>query len=215
MGAKTWMLVHSTGNPKDVLSGYPAPDREATIALVNRLYPGEKLLPLDDGNLYSTCPPDDEIVAGCFPGLVIVAAKEFGLDYPSRLEARFLQAFSAGTLYLHAMHSAVDWLAFGVWRNGTLQRSLSLSPNSGMLEDSGSRLPFEAPFWAGAHPATDPNDEDDTYPFVFHPLELGEAALQAFFGYQLEGVVDPSLLDPGRVSLMRFQRKKAWWRFGK
>jgi hypothetical protein len=111
------------------------------------------------------------------------------------------------------MHSAVDWLAFSVWRVGMLLRSLSLSSDGGILEDIRCRLPFEAPYWAGDHPAVDPSEDDAEYPFVFHPLELGEAALQEFFGYQLEGVVDLSQLEPERIPLMRFKRRKVWWQF--
>lgn len=214
MGAKTWMLVYTKDAPKQILNGYPQPDREATTALVRQLFSDEKTLPLADGNLSFTCPSSDEIVAGCFPDLVIIGAAEFGIDFPSQLSSKFISAFSDGTLYLHAMHSAVDWLAFAVWRNGILERSLSLSPDSGILEDIGARLPFELPYWEGCHPAFDPDDEDAAYPFVFHPLELGEAALQALFGYQLEGVVDPSLINPHRIPLMHFRRKKPWWRFG-
>ena len=46
---------------------------------------------MDDGSLAFTCPPDDELVAGVFNGVSIVAAKEFGIDDPSKLSARFLQ----------------------------------------------------------------------------------------------------------------------------
>jgi hypothetical protein len=205
MGAKTWMLVYSKGNPKTVLKGIPTIDRKATIAFVNKLFLSEKLLILDDGDLSFTSPPDDEIAAACFPGLIVLAAKEFAIDYPSTLPARFIEAFPEGALYLHAMHSVVDWLAFAVWRDGNLLRSLSLSPDSGILEDIGARLPFEAPYWAGDHPAIDPEDDEDEYPFVFHPLELGEAALQEFFGYQLEGICDD--IQPEQIPLMRFKRK--------
>jgi len=45
-----------------------------------------------------------------------------------------------------------------------------------------------------------------------HPLELGEAALAAFFGYHLEGPIDPNLFDPEDVSLMCFKRSKPWWK---
>ena len=85
------------------------------------------------------------------------------------------------------MHSVVDWFAYAVWSKGALQRSLSLSPDSGILEDIGARFAFEAPFWSGRHPAHDPGEGDDEYPFPFHPLDLGEAALAELFGYQLEG----------------------------
>jgi len=210
MGAKTWMLVYSTEDPKRILSSAPRLDRDATTAMLSKLFSIEKVQALDDGDLSFTCPPEDEIVIGCFPGLVVVAAEEFAIDRPSQLPLEFIEAFSDGVLYLHAMHSAVDWLAFGMWRNGVLQRSLSLAPDNGILEDIGDKLPFEESYWAGSHPAIDPDDDDDEYPFAFHPLELGEAALQAFFGYQLEGFLDPLQIEPERIPLMRFKREKRY-----
>jgi hypothetical protein len=189
-------------------------DREATVALTKQLFPSEKMMALDDGDLSNTCPPDAEIVVGCFPGLTVVAAKEFGVDYPSMLPPEFVAAFPGYSVYLHAMHSAVDWFAYAIWKEGKLQRSLSLSPDSGVLEGIGNRLPFEAPYWSGDHPAVDPEEDDTEYPFVFHPLELGEAALLSLFGYQLEGMIDAGNLEPETIRLMRFKRKKAWWRFG-
>lgn len=208
------MVVYSKENPKEVLKSYPTLDRDATITLVSKLFASEKLLALSDSDLSFTSPPNNEIVAACFPGLVVVAAKEFGIDYPSKLPAKFIDTFSEGILFLHAMHSVVDWFAFAVWNSGKLQRSLSLSPDSGIMEDIGTRLPFEGPYWAGDHPVVDPYEDDAAYPLVFHPLELGDAALQEFFGYRLEGLLDASQLEPERIPLMRFKRKKAWWRFG-
>jgi hypothetical protein len=105
------------------------------------------------------------------------------------------------------MHSVVDWFAFAVWQDGHLKRSLSLSPDSGILEDIGPKLSFELPYWSGQHPAIDPDDQDEDeppYPFPFHPLELGEAALLEFFGYQLEG--SPSAIDPESFPLASFKR---------
>jgi hypothetical protein len=100
------------------------------------------------------------------------------------------------------MHSVVDWFAFAVWRCGRLERSLSLSPDSGVLEDIGAKLAFERPYWAGEHPAVEP---DEDYPFPFHPLDLGEAALAEFFGYQLEGFME-NLLEADEIALMRYKR---------
>ena len=214
MGAKTWMLVFSNGSPKAALATKPTLDREATIALVNKLFAPERLVAMDDADLCFTCPPDNEIIAGCFPGVVVLAAKEIGIDFPSQLPAKFLEEFADGNLYLHAMHSVVDWLAFAVWRNGTIERSLSLSPDSGIVEDIGARLAFEIPYWAGEHSAVDPGEDESEYPFLFHPLELGEAALVEFFGYQLEGDIAAATLEPDQIALMRFKRKKSWWRFG-
>ena len=108
------------------------------------------------------------------------------------------------------MHSVVDWLAFAKWNNRNLVRSLSLSPDSGILEDIGQRLAFEEPFWSGQHPATD--DEDADYPFPFHPLELGEVALKEFFGYQLEGFGDSGLFEPESIPLVKYKRKRSMWK---
>ncbi|QKO22743.1 hypothetical protein [Rhodoferax sp. BAB1] len=215
MGAKTWMLVLAESNARDALAAQPRLDREATRQLANLLFPGERLELLgEDGDLSYTCPPDDEVHIGCFPGVSVIAAKEFANDYPSRLPQRFIAAGGHGTATLHVMHSVVDWFAYAVWKNGSLQRSLSLSPDSGILEDIGPRLDFEQPYWDGAHPVGDEDEEEDAYPFPFHPLELGEEVLKNLFGYQLEGYVDASLLQPESVPLLRYKRiRRSWWKF--
>ena len=207
MGAKTWMLIYANGDVRSILKKDPNLDRDATVSLVKKLFPSEKLDALpEDGDLAYTNPPDNEVVAGCFDGLAILAAKEFGIDYPSKLDRRFIDAAGGKTVYLHAMHSVVDWFAYAIWRNGKLQRALSLSPDSLIMEDIGARLEFEQPYWAGKHPVGDPDDEEFEYPFVFHPLELAEAALLELFGYQLEGIIDSSQVQPEEITLMRFKR---------
>lgn len=178
---------------------------------------GERLDDLGDGNLQFTNPPDDELYIGCFPGVTVVAATEFGIDYPSTLPPQFLQARAAQKIYLHAMHSVVDWFAFAIWSNGTLIRSLSLSPDFGILEDIGDRLPFEVPYWTDEHPAVD--EEEEEYAFPFHPLELGEAALHEFFGYYLEGYTHapPPKLDAESIPLIHYRRspQRSRWSFWK
>jgi hypothetical protein len=212
MGAKTWMLAYVDGNAIEILKSNPQLDRVATSALAKKLFPSEKLEPIDDGDLSFTCPPDNEVHIACFPGLSIIAAKEFGIDYPSKLRSNFLDATTGKTVYLHAMHSAVDWFAYAIWVNGKLERSLSLSPDSGILENIGPRLPFEEPYWSGQHPVCDPEEEECDYPFPFHPLELGEAALLELFGYQLEGLIDPNHLESEKIPLVRFKRTKSRWK---
>jgi hypothetical protein len=202
------MLVYADENAVAALRGRHQLDRDATLQLAKSLFPKDKLALIGEGDLSYTCPPDDELHAGCFPEVSVLAAKEFGIDYPSRLPVPFIR--DRGTVYLHAMHSVVDRFAFAQWTNGQLVRSLSLSPDSGILEDIGPRLPFEEPFWSGQHPATD-NDQDD-YPFPFHPLELGEAALKEFFGYQLEGFIDPTLLEPESIPLVKYKRSRSRWK---
>jgi hypothetical protein len=213
MGAKTWMLVYSEGDTRQLLASNPQLDRSETDRVAAKLFTKEKLEPLTDGCLTSACPPNNELLIGCFPGITIVAAKEFAIDRPSKLEARFVQHAGKGNLYLHAMHSVVDWFAYAVWQQGELKRSLSVAPDNGVIEDIGETLPFELPFWAGEHPAVDPEDQDEDepppYPFPFHPLEFGEAALKEFFGYQLEGYADPTLLDSDSIALARYKRRKS------
>lgn len=213
MGAKTWMVVLADSNARAALAGRPPLDRAATQKLADTLFPGEKLEPLGDGDLSCTCPPDHEVHVGGFPGVSVVAAKEFGIDYPSKLHQRFIAAGGDGTVTLHAMHSVVDWFAYAVWERGRLVRSLSLSPDSGIIEDIGQRLPFEGSYWSGEHPAID-GEQEEAYPFPFHPLELGEAVLKDRFGYQLEGDIDASLLEPESIPLVRYRRSRPpWWRF--
>jgi hypothetical protein len=213
MGAKTWMLVYADEDARKALECKPELDREASRRLAIELFPNETLDPFGDGSLAWTNPSDKELYIGCFPGVAVVAAKEFGIDYASKLPQRYINAGAGGIMVLHAMHSVVDWFAFAKWEKGELARSLSLSPDRGILEDIGERLPFEEPFWATKHPAIISHEEKETYPFAFHPLDLGEAALKEFFGYQLEGEIDSSLLDPEAIPLERYKRIRApWWK---
>jgi hypothetical protein len=108
------------------------------------------------------------------------------------------------------MHSVVDWFASAQWTNGQLGRSLSLSPDSLSLNTSGNGLPFEEPFGSGQHPASD--DAQNDYPFQFHPLDLGEAVLKEFFGYHFEGFIDPTLLEPESIPLVKYKRSRSRWK---
>jgi hypothetical protein len=210
MGAKTWMLAYVDGDAREVLKLQPALNREAAARLARKLYASEKLEEIEDGDLLFTSPPDDELYVGCFPGLSILAAKEFGIDYPSKLSEHFLKEGKDGRIILHAMHSVVDWVAFAIWEKGKLRRSLSLAPDNGVIEDIGPRLTFEEPFWAGEHPVFDEGEEGTDYPFCFHPLELGGKALLEFFGYELEGFLDQNVVDPAQIAMAGFKRKSRW-----
>lgn len=214
MGAKTCMLVYADDDARAALANRPKLDREATQALARRLFPKDRLAPMADGTLAWTHPPKREICVGVFPGVAVVAAREIGIDRPSRLPAHFVNGGPGRRVTLHAMHSVVDWFACAQWIDGRLVRSLSLSPDSGVIEDAGERMAFELPFWSGDRPAVEPGEDPDGYPLPFHPLDLAEAALEALFGYHLEGIIDPALPDPETIPLMRFTRSRPWWRFG-
>ncbi len=114
MGAKTWMLVYADLDARPILCAQPELDRDATFQLAKDLFASERLEELGDGDLSFTSPPDDELHVGCFGGVSVVAAKEFGVDHPSTLPKSFLEAGRTGKIYLHAMHSVVDWFAFAL-----------------------------------------------------------------------------------------------------
>lgn len=221
MGAKTCLVAQTQGDAREVLANGPELQGAATSSLVSSLFPGDRFAEPRAVDLTHTYVSDKSVVAGCFPGLRIVVSAEVAIDRPSQLAARFIS--EQGITILHAMHSVVDWMAFAVWRDGVLIRSLSVAPDDGVIEDIGKRLAFETPYWDGEHPVVDPESESDSYPLPFHPLELGEEALRHFFGFQLEGFIDATLLEPGRVPMLCFdatgkaspraQGKTAWWKF--
>ena len=212
MGAKTWMLVYADGDARAALKAAAAPDVAATESLAARLFPGESLHRLEDASLGWTNPPGSELVIGCFPGIRIVAAREFALDRPSKLPQRFIAAGGAGTVQVFGMHSGVDWFAYAAWSEGRLVRAISVSPDSGILEDVGDRLAVERPYWAGQYPVGgDTEAPGDRYPLPFHPLEFGEAVLDATLGFQYEGCVQSESLEPEQVPLLRYKRTRTGW----
>ncbi|MFG3077194.1 DUF6928 family protein [Streptomyces sp. NPDC048225] len=76
-----------------------------------------------------------------------------------------------------------------------------------MIESIGEPLPFELPYWAGDRPAdviSWPDEDEETYPLPFHPLELGEAALRALCGFVQEGRPEPDDVDADTIRLYGF-----------
>ncbi|URN11635.1 hypothetical protein LUW77_06150 [Streptomyces radiopugnans] len=190
---------------------------ERTSALLRRLYPGREFeegtgSSLQDG----VYPPDGTVYAACRPGLEIVCDREVMIDFPSQLPEHLVAASTGRRLVLHAMHSVVDWFAFAVWEDGHLVRSLSLSPDDGIIENIGEPFTFELPYWAGNRPADvipwpdeeeEEEEEEEPYPLPFHPLELGEDALRALCGFTLEGRSEPGDIDAGAIELHGFRAR--------
>ncbi|HEX7302354.1 DUF6928 family protein [Lentzea sp.] len=193
------MLFYASDDVSKVLRSSPKIDREATNALVERLYPSHDISPIADGSLDQGNPPEGEVYAAVFPGLSIVCTRDAANDAPTDLPQRFVREAAGRTLYLHAMHSVVDFFAYAIWEpDGTVRRSFSLSPDSGVIEDIGAPLPFEEEYLAGDEEFLAGLDSEDEYPFRFHPLDLAEAALRTLFGFNYEGVYeddDPELED--------------------
>jgi hypothetical protein len=200
LGAKTALLVYAAKDPVESLRQARDCDPEATRALVAATHPTWEGTASSQGNLFDDCyPPEGTVYAASFPGIDILCDRDV-MDYqPSEFPARYLDGAAGRRVILHAMHSVTDTFAYAIWENGSLVRSLCLSLDDGIAENIGDRLPFEAPYWAGEHPAGDRSR------LAFHPLELGDAALRALFGFIIEGRRQPTDIDAESVKLAGFQ----------
>ncbi|MER7333665.1 MULTISPECIES: DUF6928 family protein [unclassified Micromonospora] len=208
MGAKTALLAFADGDIRPALLGATRSNRAETEALVRQVHPGYVVEPADDGTLFEDIyPPDDVTYATVVAGVELYCDRRLMLDRPSELPEHLRQAGAGRRIIMHGMHSVVDWLGFAVWEDGVLIRSLSLSPDGGIQENIGTPYDFELPYWAGEHPVKPapgwPNQ--GPYPLPFHPLELGEEALRALFGFVIEGRPKSDDIDTEAVHLHGFR----------
>ncbi len=206
MGAKTALLAYADGDVASALREASEPAAEGTAALIAQVFPGWGMESTKGDVLgESTYPPERLTYAASFPGVDLVCDRRLMFDRPSELPAHLLEAAAGRRVILHAMHSVSDWLAFAVWEDGRLRRLLSLSPDGGIVENIGDPFPFEMPYWAGDRPVEfDPAWDEEPYALPFHPLELGNEALRALFGFLLEGRPSPEDVDPDEVPLLGF-----------
>ncbi|MET0425557.1 MAG: hypothetical protein ABW046_16940 [Actinoplanes sp.] len=189
-----------------LLGAVPSTAAEAE-ALVRTIHPGHEVTPSEGGFLTRlSYPPDNVTYATVLAGAEILCDNRLVLNRPSELPAHLVKLGADRRILMHGMHSGVDWHCFAVWENGTLIRSLSLSPGGGIAENIGEPFAFERSFWAGDHPVDpDPGDEDEElYPLPFHPLDLGEEALRALFGFVLESYPNPDDINADSVRLHGF-----------
>ncbi|MEU6599296.1 DUF6928 family protein [Streptomyces flaveolus] len=208
MGAKTGLLVYSDGDAPELLRQVDAADLDRTTAMMRRLYPGWKIEECEGSHLWDGAyPPEGTAYAASWPGVDVISDQRVMIDAPSQLSEELVAASAGRRLVLHAMHSVVDWLAFAIWEDGRLVRSLSLSPDSGIIENIGEPLPFELPYWAGDRPADFvpwPGEEEEPYALPFHPLDMGEDALRALCGFIQEGRPQPDDVDAEAIALYGF-----------
>jgi hypothetical protein len=205
MGAKTALLAFSEGDLRPALRGAVRSDPAEVTGLVRALHPGYAVTPIRGGSLGDHIhPPDDTSYATILAGAELFCDSRLICDPPSELPAALRRAGGDRRIIMHGMHSVSDWLCFAVWENGDLVRSLSVSPDGGIAENIGEPYGFELPYWAGEHPV-EPMVPADPYPLPFHPLDLGEEALRAFFGFVLEGRPGPDDIDPFDVPLHGFR----------
>ena len=213
MGSNAWFIAYFDDHPKTVLSSHPKLDRDASRKLAERFFPEATLRDDGETSLSRLSPNKRQIFAGSYDGLRIVAHEDLSNDYPSRIKSSWLRPELGSTAYVHATHSSVDWFAYGLWQNGQKVRTLSVSPEDMVLEQTGNPLDFELPYWEGRHPVeTDP--DEDPYPLPFHPLELAEASLLHHLGFQFEGSVDDWVCNPDDVSICCFSHtRRPFWKF--
>jgi hypothetical protein len=208
MGAKTALLAFADGDIRPALLGATRLERTDVEGLVCQIHPGYLVASADDGTLSDDLyPPDDITYATVLAGAELFCDRRLVLDRPSELPEHLLNAGAGRRIIMHGMHSVVDWLCFAVWEKGRLVRSLSLSPGRGIQENIGEPYDFELPYWAGEHPVNPvpgwPNQQP--YPLPFHPLDLGEDALRALFGFIVEGYPHPDDIDAEAVHLYGFR----------
>ncbi|WP_205648587.1 DUF6928 family protein [Acuticoccus kandeliae] len=208
MGTKAWFIAYFDHDPRKALAGNPALDRTAARNLAERLLPGQVLADTGDGVLAALYPTKRQVFAGVYGGVRIVAHNDLAKDKPSEIDRRWFDPSLGEYAYVHATHSGVDWLAFGLWHEGRLVRSLSLNPDDGIFENIGEPLPFEAPYWDGKRPVED-------YPLPFHPLDLSEAAMLHQLGFQFVGKDSEWVWDPYDVPIATFglKRTSRFWPF--
>ncbi|CAL9301685.1 DUF6928 family protein [Streptomyces sp. SudanB66_2053] len=208
MGAKTGLLVYADGDVPGLLRRVGTADLDRTVTMMRRFYPGREIEQREGTSLWDgVYPPEGTVCAASWPGVEVIGDQEVMIDAPSQLPQHFVAASVGRRLVLHAMHSVVDWLAFAVWEDGRLVRSLSLSPDSGIIENIGEPLPCELPYWAGDRSADIipwPDEEEEPYALPFHPLELGEDALRALCGFIQEGRPEPDDVDADAIELYGF-----------
>ncbi|MCY1137663.1 hypothetical protein OWR29_06600 [Actinoplanes sp. Pm04-4] len=204
MGAKTALLAFADGDIRSALRAATASNQAEAERLVRRVLPGYDVTPAGESSLFETYPPDDIAHVTVLPGVAIVCDQRLIRDRPSELPDHLLEAGAGRRIVMHGMHSVVDWLCFAVWEDGELVRSLSLSPDSGIMENIGEPYEFERPFWDGEHPV-EPLFGPGPYPLPFHPLQLGEVALSNLFGFVIEGNPAPTDIDADSIPMHVFR----------
>ncbi|WP_017585592.1 DUF6928 family protein [Nocardiopsis ganjiahuensis] len=207
MGAKASMLLRSDGDTTAALRHAMDVLPQGSADLVRSTFPdrvGEPE-PVGAGSLDGVgYPPEGITYAARFPGLEIVCAQDLFLP-GSKLPPHLVTAGRGRRVVSLCVHSVVDLLAFAVWDDGRLVRSLSVCPEDGVTEDIGEPLPCEAPYWAGERRLEPGFPGGAPYPLPFHPLEMARDVAEALLGFWFEGLPPGDGFAPERVALDGFR----------
>ncbi|MFI5733145.1 DUF6928 family protein [Kribbella sp. NPDC051587] len=201
MGSRAAVIMFADQAPREVLQAEPVIDEGRSRRLAESLLGGAaeqvEALGLD----LALWPERGLVTAASASGVDIVCSREFARNRPSELTADVLRLSGGRDAYGVFLESSEDWTGFATWSGGTLTRSLSLGVATGVIEDIGERLAFEEAFWAGGHPVSHLPD----YPLPFHPIELGNEALKAFFGFVIEGSLRGTSVEPDEIEVSTFR----------
>ncbi|RDI20505.1 hypothetical protein DEU38_11654 [Rhodococcus sp. AG1013] len=197
VSASTIWYVDAT-EPASVLRD-AEPDRDAARDLVGQLHPGLEVSYLGDEPLTDAAKPEaGEVIAGWYPGVVVVRTGESLPPVPSSLVEHWIHPTGFRHTYLCSsspVTKAGSWGAFAHWDHGELKRSFSATPVH-IIEDLGLPQVWERPFWAGEHPVRPSLDVlPDPQTLPFNPGEFAEAAPRGWLGDDL---------DPASITVSRF-----------
>lgn len=197
VNASTIWYVDAT-EPASVLRD-AEPDRDAARDLVGQLHPGLEVSYLGDEPLTDAAKPEaGEVIAGWYPGVVVVRTGESLPPVPSSLVEHWIHPTGFRHTFLCSsspVTKAGSWGAFAHWDHGELKRSFSATPVH-IIEDLGLPQVWERPFWAGEHPVRPSLDVlPDPQTLPFNPGEFAEAAPRGWLGDDL---------DPASITVSRF-----------
>jgi len=200
MGMKALIVAGSPTLPRDDLARLPIGTAEASRLVAESVLPELIGARVADGNLSEDCYPHDKVFAGTFGDSWLVASDHDSLltwqPGPERPHGNYFRVF---------MHSVVDTAGFTYWGFDGTERDFAGSCEDGVAVDSGDRLAFEQAAWSGT---LDPDGEaralwNDEMPF--NPMDLGEEALRAFFGFIGEGMPSSTDLDGFEIVMHGFE----------
>lgn len=192
------LIAVSDGLPRDDLASRPIGSVDESRRAAESVLPGLVGEQLPDGNLAEDCYPSEGIYAGTFGNTWVVASQHQALY-------DWAPPFDGGrNAYRVFMQSVVSAAGFAYWGADGSSREFGGSWEDGAPINGGENLPFELPFWAGERDEFGEATELHGSDMPFNPMDLGEEALRAFFGFVGEGVPGPGDLDAFEIGLHGF-----------
>lgn len=199
MGMKAQLVSVSPGLPRDDLVVHPIGSVEASRRAAESVLPGMVGDRVADGSLADDCYPRSRVYAGTFGDTWIVAS-----DHDSLLQWQPISADHGRNAFRVFMHSVVSMAGFTYWGKDGSFREFMGSWEDGAPVNGGDNLPFEESYWAGEQDEYGEAQELHGSDMPFNPMDLGEEALRAFFGFVGEGQPKKTDIDAFGVVLHGF-----------